>query len=447
MYIYTLEDNFFITTKYFIDICPSRCYYHIERYKCIDIYELLTKRRRFNMKDKNKVLLILGLMAFLANGDNYAAAPLIINIARDLNLTISTAAISVTAYMLSFGVFTLLFGPLSDRFGKVKIINIAAFGTAIFSILGATAFNLPSLITFRMMNGIFAAGIFPVTMALVGESFDDDNRHKALGKVMGLMFLGGATATAIGGTLAYMGSWRFVYLIYGIGELILASVMFKVLERDKAVVEKLNIIGTYKKVLTNYSFMRLTLMIFFVGFTVFGSFTYSGQLVQEIIGFNLLIVGLILSLFGIGTVLGGKIAPNLRQKLKNNFLVFAGLLGFFALNSLGYLTNIYVLGISFIAFGIAFIFLQSTLIGTAQEMLPQMKGTAMSIASFNMFVGGAVGTSVNGMIMESYGVTQIFKNASFIMLFVGLIISILVAKFKKRAVPRVQKTTVKENSN
>jgi predicted MFS family arabinose efflux permease len=76
-----------------------------------------------------------------------------------------------------------------------------------------------------------------------------------------------------------------------------------------------------------------------------------------------------------------------------------------------------------------------------------MKGTAMSIASFNMFVGGAVGTSVNGMIMESYGVTQIFKNASFIMLFVGLIISILVAKFKKRAVPRVQKTTVKENSN
>ncbi|WDC85759.1 MFS transporter [Caloramator sp. mosi_1] len=66
--------------------------------------------------------------------------------AKDLNLKLTTAAISVTAYMLAFGVFTILFGPLGDRYGKTKIINIAAFGTAIFSMLGAFAFNLPSLI-------------------------------------------------------------------------------------------------------------------------------------------------------------------------------------------------------------------------------------------------------------------------------------------------------------
>lgn len=52
------------------------------------------------MENKNKMIMILGLMAFLANGDNYAAAPLIINIASDLNLTVSVAAMSVTAYIL-----------------------------------------------------------------------------------------------------------------------------------------------------------------------------------------------------------------------------------------------------------------------------------------------------------------------------------------------------------
>ncbi|WP_144428513.1 MFS transporter [Defluviitalea phaphyphila] len=46
---------------------------------------------------------------------------------------------SVTAYMLSFGLFTIIFGPLGDRYGKTKIINIGAFD----------------------------AGIFPVTLALV----------------------------------------------------------------------------------------------------------------------------------------------------------------------------------------------------------------------------------------------------------------------------------------
>lgn len=61
--------------------------------------------------EKNKMIMILGFMSFLANGDNYAAAPLIIKISEDLNLTISRASLSVMAYMLAFGGFTLLFGP------------------------------------------------------------------------------------------------------------------------------------------------------------------------------------------------------------------------------------------------------------------------------------------------------------------------------------------------
>ncbi len=384
------------------------------------------------MDKKNKMILVLGLMAFLANGDNYAAAPLIINISKDLNLTISTAAISVTAYMLAFGVFTLLFGPLSDRYSKVRIINIAAVGTAIFSMLGALAFNLPSLIFFRAMNGAFGAGIFPVTMALVGQSFDDANRHKALGKVMGLMFLGGATATAIGGALAYFGSWRLVYLIYGVGELILAIVMLKTLERDKAVVDKLNFIKAYKEPLTNFRFMRLVITVFFVGFSVFGSFTYSGKLLQEVTGYNILIVGLILSLFGVGTVIGGRIAPAMKKTLKKGFLVSAAVIGGISLFALSANQNIWILSLGLLGFGIAFIFLQSTLIATAQEKLPKMRGTAMSLASFNMFVGGAIGTSVNGMIMKTYGVSRIFYNTAFFIFIVGILSAIFIARFEMR---------------
>jgi MFS family permease len=199
------------------------------------------------MKDKNKMLLMLGLMAFLANGDNYAAAPLIINISNDLNLPISTAAISVTAYMLSFGVFTLLFGPLSDRFGKVKIISIAAFGT----------------------------------------------------------------------------------------------------------------------------------------------------------------------------VIGGRIAPKLRKILKNRFLVAAGLIGSISLFALSVSKTPWQFAVGFLGFGIAFIFLQSTLISTTQEKLPKMRGTEMSLASLNMFVGGVIGTSVNGLIMKNYGTAKIFQNTSYIILIAG----------------------------
>jgi predicted MFS family arabinose efflux permease len=380
------------------------------------------------MENKNKMIVILGLMAFLANGDNYAAAPLIINIAADLNLTVSVAAMSVTAYMLAFGVFTLIFGPLSDRFGKVKIINIAAIGTAIFSVLGAFAFNLPSLIFFRAMNGAFGAGIFPVTLALVGQSFDDQNRQKAIAKVMGLMFLGGATATIIGGALAYFGSWRLVYLAYGIAEFIIAMIMLKTLERDQPVVERLNIFEAYKEPLSNFSFMKLVMTIFFVGFSVFGSFTYSGKLIQTTTGYNLLVVGLILSLFGVGTVVGGRIAPALRKKLKSGFLVSAGIIGGASLLSMAVSTNAWLLSLALFGFGVAFIFLQSTLITTVQEKLPKRRGTAMSLASFNMFVGGAVGTSINAMVIETGSLATIYISSAVIMFLVSIVAALFISQ-------------------
>ena len=384
------------------------------------------------MKNKNRMIMVLGFMAFLANGDNYAAAPLIIKISEDLSLTINAAAMSVTAYMLASGVFTLIFGPLSDRYGKVKIINIAAMGTAIFSMLGALAFNLTSLLFFRAMNGVFGAGIIPVTLALVGQSFDNENRHKAIGKVMGLLFLGGATATAIGGLLSYIGSWRLVYLAYGVGELILALIMLKTLVRDKPVIEKLNFIKAYKEPFTNYSFMILASMVFFVGFSVFGSFTYTGKLIQELTGYNILVVGLILSLFGVGAVLGGRIAPKLKKTFKSWFLVSAGVIGGLSLFTLSIAENLWLLALALFGFGVAFIFLQSTLISAAQDKLPNTRGTAMSLTSLNMLVGGAIGTSVNSMIMNKYGISIIFRNTAFVIFAVGILAAIFIARFEAK---------------
>ena len=264
-----------------------------------------------------------------------------------------------------------------------------------------------------------SAGIFPVTMALVGQSFDDSNRHKALGKVMGMMFLGAATATIVGGVLAYFGSWRLVYIVYGVGELILALLMLKLLEKDAPVVKKLNFVSAYKEPLTNYKFMRLVLTIFLVGFSVFGTFTYSGKLLQGITGYSVLGVGLILSLFGIGTVLGGRLAPKIKQKTGSAYFMIAGVIGFLAVLTLSISSDIYILSAGLFFFGLAFIFFQSALVATAQGMLPRMKGTAMSMASFNMFVGGAVGTSLNAKLISSYGISRIYLIAAILFLIVG----------------------------
>ncbi|MDK2799670.1 MAG: hypothetical protein PWP27_2017 [Clostridiales bacterium] len=379
-------------------------------------------------KKRNVIVMILSMMAFFANGDNYAVAPLLINISKDLNISIGSAALSVTAYMLAFGLFTIIFGPLGDRYGKTKVINTAAFGTAIFSMLGAFAFNLPSLIVLRAMNGAFGAGIFPVTMALVGESFETSNRQKAIGKVMGMMFLGGASATAIGGILAYFGSWRMVYFVYGAAELIIAFIMLRVLPKSPSVIDSLNFTRVYKTAFANKNLISIVGTIFLVGFSVFGSFTYSGKLVESRTGYTVLSVGLILTLFGIATVIGGRKAPIVREKLKNKFLLFTGLLGSISLFVIAYMKNPIYIGIGLFGFGLAFVFLQSTLVTKAQEAMPKLRGTAMSLASFNMFVGGGIGTFINGRILNAFSIGPIFAVAGAVMFLVGFIATNVISK-------------------
>lgn len=388
-------------------------------------------------EDKSKLILILGLMAFLANGDNYAAAPLLLNISKDLDIPMTRAAISVTSYMLSYGLFTIFFGPLADRYGKVRIINTAAIGTAIFSMLGAITFNLPSLIFFRAMNGAFGAGIFPVTVALIGESFEGKNRQIALGKIMGFMFLGGASATAIGGFLAYLGSWRLVYFVYGFLEILLAIAMYKVLKRDKPVVSKLNIAGTYREIFQNSNFMKLLFVEFATGYTIYGIFTYSGQLIEGLTGLNILLVGLILSNFGIGIFIGGKVVPTIKEKFKNNFFILVGVSGSFSLFTLTHTSSPVLLCLGFLGFGLSFAAIQSNIMLTAQEKLPHIKGAVMSAVSFCMLVGGAVGTAINGKIIESIGVINLFKISIPLFLVVGILVNISIVGFERRKSERL----------
>lgn len=379
-------------------------------------------------KKRKITVILLSLMVFLSNGDNYASATLISNIASDLGLSISAASISITVYMLGFGLFTLVFGPLGDKFGKVRIVIIAAIGTAIFSILGAVAFNLSSLVVFRLINGMFGSGIFPVTLALVGEMYEEKDRHKAIAGVMSFGLLGSATATIIGGTVAYFASWRMVYLVYGVGELILAAIMLKTLERDKGVRDHLELGKSYKIAISNIKFTRLAILLFFMGFAVFGTFTYTGISIMNKTGYSILIVGFLLAFYGIGTVFGGRVASKLKAKFGRSFLIFAGAIGSSSLTLMAFTSNVFLIVLGLFGLGVAFVFIQSTLVATLQSMLSKMKGTVMSIVSFNLFLGAAVGTSLNGKILEVSNMNRIYLTAAIMLLIIGFLSSHFIAR-------------------
>ncbi|MFW5768694.1 MAG: MFS transporter, partial [Spirochaetota bacterium] len=114
------------------------------------------------------------------------------------------------------------------------------------------------------------------------------------------------------------------------------------------------------------------------------------------------------------------------------FLPAAGLLGVAGLISLARFQHIGILVSAFFAFGLAFVFLQSTLIMAAQNLLPSMRGTAMSLASFHMFVGGAVGTLLNGRIIAAGSVTTVYHIAAPVIAAAALFAYLITRSLMKR---------------
>ncbi len=383
-------------------------------------------------REKKLLVYLLGFMGFWVMGDNYAAAPILVDIAADFGVGIGTAAMTVTAYMLPFGLFTILFGPLADRFGKVRVITTAALGTAIFSSLAAAAFNIYALGALRAVNGAFAAAILPVTISLIGDVFEEPkSKMNSIGTVMGMYFLGAAAATAIGGGLSFLGSWRIVYLSYGIAELILVVLLYKFLTFEKGTMDKLSFREAYGEAISHPQLLKTVSLLFLVGFAVFGSFTYLGDYLVEQTGYNILYVGLILTLFGLAAFTGGRRAGTLKKKIGPKILFIAGVLGLGSLLVVSYWLGIYFVLPALFGFGLAFVILQVTIITTAQQYLPEKRGTVMSLASFNMFIGGAVGIFINGRILARFDYRGLFTGAALAIFTVGVLAFLIIGLFSK----------------
>lgn len=322
--------------------------------------------------------------------------------------------------MFAFGFFTIFLGPLGDRIGKTKILKLASLGTAIFSCLSIVANSLGFLILLRIANGMFAAGIMPVSMALVGERFDDDYRQGALAKLMAMMFLGGASATAISGAISYQFSWREVYFLYGVAELIIAFLMINYIGSSSGTVTKLNYFKIYSRVLTNRKLLQLLPVIFLSGFFGFGSFTYSGAMIQQTVGLNIFQIGCILSLFGLGALLGATQSERFRNQLGVLCLVAA--IGVsISLSLLSFTMSVFLIALEIFCFGFSFILLHSTTVTTAQNMIPDLRGTIMALISFSVFVGSGIGTLVNKHLMEISNVALIFYVAAIGFIGIGIV--------------------------
>src|ERR1700761_329795 len=160
------------------------------------------------------ILLTVIIGTFLGRLDQTIVNLALPSIITDFHITVSAAGWIATAYILANAIFVPIWGKLGDTIGRKKVYIL---GFTIFiagSVLAGLAWNLPSLIVFRVIQAIAGSADYPTAMAILAVTFKEQKeRAQALGIWSSSFAAASVFGPLIGGPLIDNFGWRSVFLV------------------------------------------------------------------------------------------------------------------------------------------------------------------------------------------------------------------------------------------
>lgn len=177
------------------------------------------------------ILLTVILGTFLGRLDQTIVNLALPKIIDDFKITVTAAGWIATTYILANAIFVPVWGKLGDTIGRKKVYVLGFVGFLIGSALAGFAWNLPSMIFFRIIQAVAASADYPTAMAIIAITFAESReRAQALGLWSTSFAAASVFGPLIGGHLIDSFNWRAIFLInipVGITGLLMALTFIK----------------------------------------------------------------------------------------------------------------------------------------------------------------------------------------------------------------------------
>ena len=204
--------------------------------------------------------------------------PSILIIKNDFNVSAETVQLVLTYYMLAAGLGQLIFGTLSDRFGRRPILLMGGFLFAASSIISIFSPNILSLLFLRVIQGLGAAACMSMARVIITDSFEKTEAAEKLSLVTAIMVIFPLISLILGGFIAETIGWvgtMYIFVLFGFIIFICALIQIPETKIDK--IKRLNfekISNSYLMVLKNSKFLILTFISSILVGIFFSSFGF-----------------------------------------------------------------------------------------------------------------------------------------------------------------------------
>lgn len=119
----------------------------------------------------------------------------------------------LTSYIVASAIFLPMTGFLADRFGRKKLFLWSVVGFTLTSMLCGAAQNLPQIVLFRLLQGVFGAALVPLSQAILLDTYPKEKHSSAMAMWGVGVMLGPILGPSLGGWLTEHYSWRWVFYI------------------------------------------------------------------------------------------------------------------------------------------------------------------------------------------------------------------------------------------
>jgi predicted MFS family arabinose efflux permease len=337
--------------------------------------------------------------AFLVFVQTFMVAPLIPKLAQALATSVGWIALAIPAYVVPQAIATLGVGPLSDRWGRRRVILAALTAFIALTALSATAQSVEGFIAWRVATGVCAAGIVPISLTLIGDVVPFARRGRAVGWLFGSIAGGTAAGAAIGALLEPLIGWRSLFVAVALlsaavlGAIITSAALPRI-ARAAVVASWSAVARGYATLLRSGRARRTYAYVLLNAILQSGVFTWLAVYLHQRFGLDETGIGLVLLGYGVPGLLLGPVIGRLADRFGRARIIPVGiaLTGLCAL-ALALPLRLGAVQTAIILLSLGFDLTQPLLAAIATD-LKGPRGQAVALMAFSLFSGFGVGSLI-----------------------------------------------------